>query len=1458
MANYLNFCGFETGDFSETYDRSNTAVLSTSITNGSNYAFKCNPDTGSRYVQFGKINDTGLQGNANDSIIYARFYFLVVTEPVASEEIFVATTANAAFYKLSLRLTPSRTIAVYGSGGTTLLATGTTVLSANQWYCIEVKVGTSADPFAPWTVKINGNIEATGVAGLHANVNGMFFLGKATNRNNASYECYFDDFAVRSDDWCGMGRVKIAVPDEIGVEDFWVPSTGQAFSCVDEVPTNSDTDYISSSIPDDVTTVGMSNIDLTGIINCVKPMIYVRAMLQGSVQLRLRSGSTASDTVDISMGNVYKTFSRLYTTNPDDSSAWTQSTVDDVEVGIVFRASSGSTSIRCSTMYLMVDYMAPVDYVIEPTGGKAISGIVQSSPGYLPEPVGQLTFSGVATCSFGFACEPVGSLTFTGESQREYVYCAYGKLTFSGVTDSVLVNSTWSFDASGYLAFSGFGISDEIRYLLQVGGADKYQAIVLSDGGTYNGSNAIVGFGYISYNSDGSTQVDASGGEPVLEQWYHLAFTRDSSNIFFYINGLADHSGSVIGTTEYGTSPEVVIGDGLFDQGFDGAIDEIRIYSRALTSDQVATLAAGEDFSTASFSYDPNYIFNARGRLKWMGDPAAEHYSVTAEGGLTLRGIVGNAVMPYEPIFAIGDDAEQQALVVSNGFNGITGFGFISSNADTSTYYGSDGVIPTVGQWYHLAMVREQSVIKLYVNGTLAASVPTSVVATFGVSPKALLGKLLSYRLGGTIDDARFYLRPLTQEDVTNLANGNDLSTASFFSTAVFSYEASGSLLYTSETSGDFVYNPLGKLRISGRASLARGGLNYEYDASGALIIKGVARVVSVADNVDIVAGTLRLSGITQVQRTTMRYNASGALRLTEVNHPRADFTYDLVNGKIRISGHASFFKLSLVQPVGKFRITGIAEVGFLPTYEASGKLGTSRLQPLRKLTGTASAQAAPNFVGFGQLRLKGTASVEFIDFTAIGGALQLRGTATTKVRYGTVDMTGALILSGAATTSFTTNVTYNYVSSGKLILSGASALVLLGAEATGALRFTGIADVQSEIAYASSGALILSGIAKAVAGSVFEPQGALVLSGAISTAATFAYAASGALRISGTTVIDATTTTVNAGGKLLFTGVASLTGTAHFPNFLASGLIRLSGINKHATAFTYNDANGALFLKFLTGIAGVEWSIPTFSNTEVGILPMGLRSCSPGITQHTFFLMLNDTQSIKRDLEALGFDGWEFICWHKPTREGTIRIDKRYYVVKVPESNATNKIPVDLPTVEDKSTDINRSAMEPKVPQTTVDLLTQSAVLVLMQDGSFKTYLQGLSLDQWKVVAWNRATRVVELQLPDRRRVSITLTNANTASTPVTNQPTNVPIVPLSMTAEWQEPEKVRPIQRRFGNGVAVGISQDKFINLVKNKELKKLLSGLSEDDWQIRSFDRKTKKAELRVQNRYITVGV
>lgn len=1450
---YINLCGFETGDMSEAYAYSNATVTASPRTGS--YAMLCTPSSmGVNYAQFGKIHDTaGTQGNANETNAYVRFYFNFSTLPTSPEEIFVATTANAAAYKLSIRIDSFKRLYVYGGAtGTTLLATGTTILSFFQWYCIEVKIGTNAVSAGPWELRINGNTEMSGVNDIHSNVNGLFILGKFVNRNSGPYNILFDDFAVRNDTWVGSGHVAPMLPNATGAEDFWAPSAGASFQCVDEVPTNNDTDYVSSNVVDDAVTVRFASGTMTGI-NCVKPIIFAREESDAIVKLRFRSDVTSSDTDDIALSTQYALYSRLYDVDPNTSSAWNLTDVNDAEAGLVY--ASGTSAARCTTIYLMVDYIGTEDYAYTTASGKLLtSGTVAYTQGYSFEPTGGWGVSGIFICANGFTHIALGSLRFSGESLREYSYCASGKLTFSGVSDDDLILDNWNYEASGALTLTGIGLSDSIRYLIQIGDEDKFQAIVLSDGATHEGSSQIVGFGYVSYNSDGSFVVDTQASLPTIDQWYHIALARDNSDINFYINGLLKNTHATALDPEYGLEPEVIFGTGLLNDGFDGDIDEIRVYSRVLTSDQVATLASGEDFSTASFSFTPTFVVIGRGRLRMLGSPALELYSFDADGGLNIRGIAAN--WSVEPIFVIGSDSIRHSILVANDYRGMYGFGFESGNVDSTDYFDSVGSMPTIGAWHHLALVREQGMIRFYVDGINVLSVPTVKLASFGISPKALLGKLLNYRLHGKVDDARLYLRPLTQTDVTNLAAGNDLSTASFEYAATFVHEASGLLRILSETSGDFVYNSLGlRLRLRGRASLARGDLDYIYEPTGQLVLKGIARVTSISDNTNTEAGPLRLSGSVQVNRATMRYNASGALRLLNVGQLATDFMYN-AGGKLVLSAYASFLRTSFIQPRGKLRLTGAADCSLLSGegYQASGKLGSHRIQSQRRLKGVASAVASPAFDAVGFMRLRGTAGVQFIDFTAIGGALRLSGSFGVRVRYGLVEATGALRLSGAADVQFVPLITYTYTTSGRLVVSGLSALDLLGADGVGTLRLSGIADVQIAVGYEPTGTLVLSGVAKTVAGLVFEPTGALILSDAGVFASSVRYHSSGKLVLSGTASVDVATS-IEASGRLTISGSASLTGTAIFPEYLASGYLKLSGINKHATAFTYDDANGALFARFITGIATVETSATPFPVAEAGIPAVGLRSCSPGVTQHAFFYMLNPDQPIWSSLNDVGFDGWELICFNKKTREGTISIGDRTYVVKVPEYSASNKSGFTLPTVEERSSLLNRAALEPSSPQISVDLLSQQSVLNLLPDGSLKTYLQALSLSEWKVVMWDRANARVELQVQNRR-ISIVVQGA-TDKTPQKVLPTDVPTVVMSMAGPMVT--ATPPIARvSGGSGMALGISQAKFIHLVKNKDLKQLLTDLPSQEWQIKSFDRKTRKAELRVQNRYITIGV
>lgn len=69
--------------------------------------------------------------------------------------------------------------------------------------------------------------------------------------------------------------------------------------------------------------------------------------------------------------------------------------------------------------------------------------------------------------------------------------------------------------------------------------------------------------------------------------WTHLATTYDGTTQRFYVNGVQVSSRPLTGTIGVSTKPIQFGGDDTFGQFFTGAIDEVRIYNRALTAMEI-------------------------------------------------------------------------------------------------------------------------------------------------------------------------------------------------------------------------------------------------------------------------------------------------------------------------------------------------------------------------------------------------------------------------------------------------------------------------------------------------------------------------------------------------------------------------------------------------------------------------------------------------------------------------------------------------------------------------------------------------------------------------------------------------------------------------------------------------------------------------------------------------------
>ena len=87
-------------------------------------------------------------------------------------------------------------------------------------------------------------------------------------------------------------------------------------------------------------------------------------------------------------------------------------------------------------------------------------------------------------------------------------------------------------------------------------------------------------------------------------EWVHLVFTFDGSNLSLYMNGAPDGTGPhpfIIGTPAESTG-KFVIGENfdLAERSFDGYLDEVRVYNRVLSEDDIlALMQPGPGFNSS-------------------------------------------------------------------------------------------------------------------------------------------------------------------------------------------------------------------------------------------------------------------------------------------------------------------------------------------------------------------------------------------------------------------------------------------------------------------------------------------------------------------------------------------------------------------------------------------------------------------------------------------------------------------------------------------------------------------------------------------------------------------------------------------------------------------------------------------------------------------------------------------
>lgn len=303
-------------------------------------------------------------------------------------------------------------------------------------------------------------------------------------------------------------------------------------------------------------------------------------------------------------------------------------------------------------------------------------------------------------------------------------------------------------------------------------------------------------------NATGISDMDSNSPLPV-GQWKYLTFVHDGTSDKIYIDGALANEKAVAGALN-DTGYPLSIGNNPIDGGnyFNGDLDDIQIYNRALSASEIADLYAAQNMAPMyADELVADYQFNGN-----ANDATPFHNNATVSGAQLTNDRFDRANQAYE-FDGNGDEiTAPNSPQLNSDYTTVsfwvnvnelpgTGEAFLMSfggwqerwkislpshgkpvwttnnSSGISDMDSGDGNVLEPGNWTHLVFVHDGTTDKIFFDGALVAS--KAVAGTLNETTKPLG---IGYNpidggnyFDGSIDDVQIYNRALTDAEVAAL-----------------------------------------------------------------------------------------------------------------------------------------------------------------------------------------------------------------------------------------------------------------------------------------------------------------------------------------------------------------------------------------------------------------------------------------------------------------------------------------------------------------------------------------------------------------------------------------------------------------------------------------------------------------------------------------------------------------
>lgn len=341
--------------------------------------------------------------------------------------------------------------------------------------------------------------------------------------------------------------------------------------------------------------------------------------------------------------------------------------------------------------------------------------------------------------------------------------------------------------------------------------------------------------------------------------------------------------------------------------------------------------------------------------------------------------------------------------IENNGVRGIVG------REGTGVVYTDITSAITNNTWYHVALVFDQTTIRLYLNGSLA-NTRSSVGIDLGTgSYSAQIGNTSTgiggQYMDGQIDDVRLFDHALTASEVSSLYAGNDVTTEVKDNSGGLTLGGSSAAF-----SSYWLMTPTGGLASSGTSEIS--DILYQFTPNGGLSINGSFTVVHQA------TGGLSLSGSGNVTDIVYEHDPETGASVSGSSLVSVYYNAITSSGGLVLEGSS----VAPHQPTGGISLSGqsIVEVDYIVNNSGGMSLSGNPDPELQLITSSS-----------GGLSIGGEADLT-INIDAHGG-VSFGGTSNSTLIFPPFTATGGLSIGGEA------NLTIEYSSSGRVSLSGSS-----------------------------------------------------------------------------------------------------------------------------------------------------------------------------------------------------------------------------------------------------------------------------------------------------------------------------------------------------------------------------------------------------------------------------------